>query len=235
MFMLRKSTFITATVLSVALSPMALGADLPQRPVTKAAPMMVAPAPSWTGCYVGGNIGAAWGRGDITNVTTGAGVSATNNGVAGGGQIGCDYQFAGGFVIGARDMFDATSLKGSAVFPITGNTGNSTTTWFNTLTARIGYAVVPNTLLYFQGGGAWTRANYNVTSSTGAQVAQFANNKGGYVVGGGAEWMFAPHWSTFLEYNYMNFGSSTAIGADGNTYSSKKDSQNLLVGLNYRF
>jgi len=47
--------------------------------------------------------------------------------------------------------------------------------------------------------------------------------------------MFAPHWSTFLEYNYMNFGSSTAIGADGNTYSSKKDSQNLLVGVNYRF
>ena len=31
------------------------------------------------------------------------------SGFAGGGQIGCDYQFAGGWVIGFRNMFDGTS------------------------------------------------------------------------------------------------------------------------------
>ena len=30
-------------------------------------------------------------------------------GFAGGGQIGCDYQFAGGWVIGFRNMFDGTT------------------------------------------------------------------------------------------------------------------------------
>ena len=231
------SALIAVAGLSLGLGQAALAADLPQRPVSKAVPMMVAPAPTWTGCYIGGNIGAAWGRASVTDATSGEGLSATNHGVAGGGQIGCDYQFAGGFVIGVRDMFDATSLKGSGTAP-DGTIVDSKTTWFNTLTARIGYAVMPNTLLYFQGGGAWTRANFTLTSG-GVQVGEFANNKGGYVVGGGAEWMFAPHWSTFLEYNYMNFGTNsstvTAVGCGTCTFNSKKDSQNLLVGVNYRF
>src|SRR6266581_5422696 len=39
----------------------ALAADLPARPVYKAP--MVAPAVfSWTGCYIGGNIGGKWPR-----------------------------------------------------------------------------------------------------------------------------------------------------------------------------
>ena len=29
----------------------------------------------------------------------------------------------------------------------------------------------------------------------------------GWTVGGGAEWMFAPHWSVFAEYNFMGFGT----------------------------
>jgi outer membrane immunogenic protein len=238
---------LLATVATVALaSASAFAADLPQRPAYKAAPVMVAPPPTWTGCYVGGNVGAGWGRAQVTDDRNGAGVSGTNTGFVGGGQIGCDYQFAGGFVIGARDMFDGTSLKSSGMFSdanLAGGSGtlNSNTQWFNTLTARVGYAVMPNTLLYFQGGGAWTRTNQTLTDATGAQVGQFANNRGGYVVGGGAEYMFAPNWSTFLEYNYMNFGTTTGTWTDtiactgGCTASVKRDAQSVLIGLNYKF
>ena len=231
---------IAAAGLSLGLGQSALAADLPQRPITKAAPVMMPPPLTWTGCYIGGNVGAAWGRAQVTDDASGAGLSATNSGVAGGGQIGCDYQFAGGFVIGARDMFDWTNLKGSTTgtIPAAGLvTADSNTKYFNTLTARLGYAVVPNWLIYFQGGGAWTRANYTVTQA-GVQVAQFANNKGGYVVGGGGEYMFAPNWSAFVEYNYMNFGTNsttTTCGGGTCSFSSKKDSQNVLLGVNYRF
>ncbi len=31
----------------------------------------------------------------------------------------------------------------------------------------------------------------------------------GWTVGGGVEWMFAPDWSVIGEYNYMDFGTST--------------------------
>jgi outer membrane immunogenic protein len=53
---------LLATVAIAALSSAsALAADM-QRPAYKAAPMVMAPAPTWTGCYVGANIGGAFGH-----------------------------------------------------------------------------------------------------------------------------------------------------------------------------
>jgi len=232
------SALIAATSLSVGLGQAALAADLPQRPVyNPPAAVVAAPAPTWTGCYVGGNAGIAFGRAQITALNSGAGVSGTNSGFAGGGQVGCDYQFAGGFVIGARDMFDGTSLKSSGTFatgPFAGGVGNSNTQWFNTATARIGYTVVPAGLIYLQGGGAWSRTSQNITVG-GVQTGQLANNKGGYVIGGGFEYKFARNWSTFLEYNYMNFGTNSGTTVTGLPVSLKHDTQTLLAGINYRF
>ena len=51
-------TLVTAASSIVTLSQVAFAADLPRRMAP--APVM-APAPTWTGCYIGGNIGAAWG------------------------------------------------------------------------------------------------------------------------------------------------------------------------------
>lgn len=212
----------------------ATAADL-RRPAPALIPT---PIPNWTGCYVGGNVGAGWGRGQITDESTGAGVSATNSGFVGGIQAGCDYQFSGGFVVGVRDMFSGTNLSGSTNFatgPLAGARVNSDTQWFNTLTARIGYAVVPSTLVYFQAGGAWTRTTQDITTPAGVQIGQFANNKGGYDVGVGVEYMFAPRWTAFLEYNYMDFGRSSGTTSTGIPVSAKHDKQTLVLGVNYRF
>jgi len=56
---------------------------------------------SWTGFYIGGNIGAGWGRGNVVDSLFG--VNFTNGNSAsflGGGQVGGNYQI-GAFVIGA--------------------------------------------------------------------------------------------------------------------------------------
>ena len=241
-----KRILFAAVAMTALASASALAADLPQRPVYREpAPMMVAPTPMWTGCYIGLNAGAGWGNAQITNVNSGGGVSGTNTGFVGGGQIGCDYQFGGGFVIGARDMFDGTSLNSGTVYNNSGlgnGTFNSKTSWFNTLTARLGYAVMPNALIYFQGGGAWTRTNQTITTSSGVQTGQIANNKGGYDVGGGFEYLFAPNWSVFAEYNYMNFGTNNGTAtisgtscSGGCAFSVKHDTQTFLVGVNWRF
>jgi outer membrane immunogenic protein len=193
------------------------------------------PIYNWTGCYIGGNMGVAFGRGQISD-STGAGISGTNSGFAGGGQVGCDYQFGGGFVIGARGMFDWTKLKGSGTFtsgPNAGSVGNTQTTSFSTLTVRLGYAVMPTGLIYLQTGGAWSRSDYDIFTGR-VKTAQGSNNKGGYDFGIGYEQMISPNWSAFLEYNYMNFGTATGTIATG-PVSLKKDSQNILLGVNWRF
>jgi outer membrane immunogenic protein len=236
---------LAATAVS---SASALAADLPQRPVYKAPAPMVAPAPvaRWTGCYIGGNIGGAFGHASASATGIyGGEVSGNGSGFAGGGQIGCDYEFGGGFVIGARNMLDYTSNKKSGTFAdgvfggaLGSPVANFNNQWFDTLTARIGYAVVPETLLYFQGGGAWAHTSTNVTYG-GVQFGQTSNTRSGWTIGGGVEWMFVPHWSVFLEYNYMDFGTKdgNVIGDGAVVYpvSFKANQQDVLVGLNFHF
>jgi len=219
----------------------ASAADLPR----KAPAYIPPPAPppmTWTGCYLGANIGGAFGDASATFTNFGE-VSANGSGFAGGGQIGCDYQFAGPWVIGFRNMFDGTSNKRSGTFasgPLAGTVINFNNQWFDTLTGRLGYAVAPAWLLYFQGGAAWGHTSTNATVG-GIQVAQTSNTRTGWTIGGGVEWMFAPHWSAFLEGNYMDFGgpSGTAVAAGicaaGCAYSTKATETTVLVGVNYRF
>ena len=243
---MRKSSLtLLAAAIGLAASQ-ASAADLPRR-----APAYIPPAPppiTWTGCYIGGNIGGAFG--DASFSTIGGEVSGNGSGFAGGGQIGCDYQWAGtGWVIGFRNMFDGTSLNRTRTLgtlvevdgdPIGAVQLHTRTNWFDTLTARIGYAVQPTWLLYFQGGAAWADTSTNVTFA-GVQIGQTSNTRTGWTIGGGVEWMFAPHWSAFLEGNYMDFGSNdgTAFGpvvcAAGCPWSAKATEANVLVGVNYRF
>ena len=98
----------------------------------------------------------------------------------------------------------------------------------------VGYAVMPTSLLYIQGGGAWARTDQTITQA-GVQVGQFGSTKGGYTVGGGWEYKFAPNWSAFVEYNYMDFGTSSGVTTTGVNVNLKRDMQTVLVGVNWRF
>jgi outer membrane immunogenic protein len=233
-------TLLAAATICLAASQ-ASAADLPRK-----APAYIPPAPppvTWTGCYIGGNIGGAFGNVSTTSpLVPGIEVSTNGSGFAGGGQIGCDYQFAGNWVFGFRNMYDWTSNKKSGtvntgVGPLVANFNNQ---WFDTLTGRVGYAVAPTWLLYFQGGAAWAHTSTNVTFN-GLQVGQTSHTGTGWTIGGGAEWMFTPQWSAFLEANYMDLGSrdGTAFQSTfcpaGCAFSTKATEITLLAGVNYRF
>jgi outer membrane immunogenic protein len=106
------SSVIAAVSLAVGISQAASAADLPRK-----APVMAPPPPplTWTGCYIGANVGGAWGRFDVDSSL--GDLSRNRGGFAGGGQIGCDYQLAGsGLVIGFRNMFDGTTNSVSRSF-----------------------------------------------------------------------------------------------------------------------
>ena len=54
------TVFLTAALLAVVASQFAAAADLPRRQPAYMPPPL--PVYNWTGCYVGVNIGGAWGN-----------------------------------------------------------------------------------------------------------------------------------------------------------------------------
>ena len=243
---MRKTVFIliAAAVIDLAASQQTPAADMAGRAPGPyyVPPVLPPPIYAWTGCYIGGNIGGTWSNVDLTGIT-GLNFSANKSGIAGGGQIGCDYNWAGSrWVVGIRNMLDATSLSSStniSTVPFTGAV-NSSTHWFDTLTARGGYLVQPNVLLYAQGGAAWTNTNITFLTGAGAQLGQASNDRTGWTVGAGVEWMFAPQWSLFAEYNFMGFGTQGVnfTGCGGTCVvnaNANANVQNVLAGVNYKF
>ena len=114
---------------------------------------------------------------------------------------------------------------------------------------RRGTAVdrLDHVLFYGKAGAGWV-GNNNVTVtdlSTGVSLTcgnftSCGSNNAGWLVGAGVEWMFVPHWSLFVEYNYMGFGtrSSSFLGcglATCGVFSAKANIQDVLVGVNYKY
>jgi len=247
--MRKTSLTLLAAAIGLAASQ-ATAADLPRK-----APAYVPPPPpmTWTGCYLGVNVGAARGRFELDGPFGGSASRNGDWGFAGGGQIGCDYQFAGsGFVIGFRNMFDGTTNHRSRDFTITTPGGTATghaelkNRWFDALTGRIGYSFASPWLVYFQGGGVWSRVEANIaviTPAAGVFSGSSSDTKTGWTIGGGGEYRFAPNWSAFIEGNYYDFGSrdrvvftpaATACVA-GCLFSGKTTAVSVLAGVNYRF
>jgi outer membrane immunogenic protein len=233
---MRKLSLSTIALVTFAGSAV-MAADLPPpaAPVYRPPPVVVVPAFTWTGCYIGGNVGGAWVNThsyDPNGVITGiAGVPVVNGdlgaqtvaGFAGGGQLGCDYQ-VDRFVFGIGGMIDGTSVNGTIDQPGGFFTSGPQVPWFATLTARAGVTVTPTGLLYVKGGGAWMKDNFTLSLTpagaaflgglgvvaTPGAVASVGFNSSGWTAGAGFEWAFNDRVSVFAEYDYLSFGTTTA-------------------------
>jgi outer membrane immunogenic protein len=178
-----RSIFVTAFALGLAGT--AYAADLPVRAV---APM--APAPTWTGWYIGINGGGVWGKtdtgldvsnnippapgffatGNIATVEAASSNSIKNSGGLAGGQIGYLIQ-NGPIVAGFEASFDWMGASGSntvtAAYPVTPPftftiTQNVKTDWLGLLTARVGWDM-GTWYPYLTGGGAVAELKYTNT------------------------------------------------------------------------
>ena len=229
----------------------ALAADLPA-PAPIPPPVYAAPVYNWTGLYIGGNIGAAWSglSGSNFSDTLGSTFTApTNVQFMGGGQVGVNYQFWSGFVIGAELMFDwlagsqntqitATAPDGTAAFMDTINNR-----WLTTATGRVGYAW-DRVLLYGKAGGAWLGAGSPGITVGGAPVTLTSSNTSdfGWTAGFGLEWAFWNNWSVRAEYDYIGLNNQsfmvapgpTTFGGDVITYSYRSISI-MTAAVNYKF
>jgi outer membrane immunogenic protein len=233
----------------------AFAADLPPAPAPMPrAPAAYIPAPppfSWTGFYIGGNLGGGWGRGNVVDSVFGANYTNGNSATfVGGGQVGGNYQF-GSFVIGAEADFDwfannnnsgtgttVTILGAPTVLRVSANDR-----WETTLAARFGWAM-DHALFYGKVGGGWVGAgNFAVTNvGTGASVAvSNSNTNVGWLLGAGFEYAFTQNWTAKVEYDYLalnnaSYNVTIPSTAQVDTFTNGgRNVQTVTVGVNYLF
>ena len=222
--------FLLSTATLVVLAAPAFAADMQPRTYAKA-PAYTAPEAvyNWTGFYVGGHVGGAFG-GDNA-------IFGNNGRFMGGIQAGADYQFARNWVVGVEANYSWLPSNNNIATFAGGSTLTDNDRGLGSVTGRLGYTWGP-ALLYAKGGYAWRDNSLGVNTAAGVPAAFTATNKrDGYTVGAGLEYMFAPNWSAKAEYQYYNFGSTaiTSGPADVAGASYRNDDHTVKVGLNYRF
>jgi outer membrane immunogenic protein len=204
-----KKPFLAAC-LSVAAMTQALAGDLPLER-RYAAPETYRSLFNWTGFYVGGNGGYAWG----------SAAGANPNGFIGGAQAGYNYQFSPSGVVGVETDISASSIDGKI-----GGT-KFDLDYLGTIRARAGYTV-DRVMFYVTGGAAYGRGDLEVASLSNAQFHW------GWTLGGGVEAMVTPHVSARLEYLYVDLAKQTyqTVGGPMNVgYTTSL----IRAGVNYRF
>lgn len=203
-------------------------------PAAHAAPAMPASV-GWTGCYVGGNLGGAWSHTNVNDEVSGYLIASLDaDAVVGGGQIGCDYQFAPQWVVGIQGMIDATGLN-SSVNPdlLEGATLSGSIPWVGTVTGRFGYLPAPDWMIYAKGGIAWNSTNSKITDE-GTPIDSVSFGQTGWTAGIGAEWKHDPRWSFFAEYDYMGFSPTTVSFPNSrNIGVVNQNVQAVLFGVNF--
>jgi outer membrane immunogenic protein len=218
----------------------ASAADLPVKAPVYKAPSAVM-VTTWTGCYVGGNVGYAWSMKTFYDIEDGFDDGRhTATGWVGGGQIGCDYQFANAWVIGIQGMWDGANVKGSNALPLFPyETWNAKIRSFATVDVRFGYLFNPMTLFYGKAGVAWVNDQFTIVNPN-AQFTSSANDtRSGFDLGAGIAWMFAPHWDIFVEYDHIFLPTKDVTFAAylSGTFPEqiKQSFDKVLVGIDFRF
>lgn len=232
---MNRSLLLGAAAL-LATGTASFAADLPY-PV-KAEPVQVfVPAFSWTGFYLGGNAGYAWGESKATNVLffdstggvyTPGGLYAGNDlnygnmdGWVAGGQIGYNYQFSNNVVVGLEADFQWTGAEDSLSFYATpGGPYYQTSAdleWFGTVRARLGYAF-DRLLVYGTGGFAYGKVSSSTTvmglngagapDITTAATGSHDNVNTGWTLGAGLEYAITDNWILRGEYLYVDLGDT---------------------------
>jgi outer membrane immunogenic protein len=252
---------LLASAAAIAIAAPAFAADLPAAaPVLMKAPAYV-PGYSWTGFYIGANLGGGFSTASDTAsllIASGAIVLGPTNtstrlsGVIGGGQLGYNWQ-AGRFVFGLEADFDGSGETGSSNFfsPLGTTTTSHQEKWFSTVRGRVGMTA-DRWLFYVTGGVAFENLAHNTTfTPIGLGTVPIIGEtvtRTGYTVGGGVETALWGNWSGGVEYLYIDTGNfntggtpSTAfLGLPGNAGVTVADTQRfqnnvIRAKLNLRF
>jgi outer membrane immunogenic protein len=227
--------FLAAVAALAGLSSAALADGLPY------GGRAYAPTSSWSGFYVGGQVGGAWSNSGFT-FNNGAGIVESFNynpdSVIGGGHVGIQGEW-NHWVLGVEGAFNWSNLSKtdeSVLSPTRFRT--LTTDDIGSIVAKAGYAW-DRWLLYAKGGWADARINtFAINRATGV----FANPtswEGGWTIGAGLDYLVTKNLVVGIDFNYYNFTfDRTAIATDstiGHWYNTNSDIYAVAARVSYLF
>jgi outer membrane immunogenic protein len=208
------------------------------------------PAYDWTGFYLGGNLGATNGTSSFSDTLAPARTTFSSSNPAsflGGGQLGVNYEFQSGLVIGAEAMFDWLPNTSTAFTAANLRAGTATGTinnrWITMATGKVGFAW-DRLFGYGKVGGVWVGGTNGSFTAGATPVGVSTNSTNtGWTAGAGLEWAFAGNWSFRAEYDFIGLqGQSFTVPRTpatrfaGDTIGvNDRTIQMITAGLNYKF
>lgn len=199
----------------------------------------VAPAQPFSGIHVEGILGYDMSR---------AGSSIDDNSDVPNDQdidgllygVGAGYDFkVGNFVVGpeaevtwstAKTKFDDGDFEGFGI-------GNVKTNRDLYLGARVGYAVMPKTLVYVKGG--YTNAKFDIRNASGTVTTNRDLDADGWRIGAGVEQAVTNNAFVKVEYRYSNYKRGEVDFRDdipdSNRFDLDLDRHQIVAGVGVRF
>src|SRR5262245_1360738 len=217
---------------------------------------------SWTGFYVGGNVGFNYTitsfdhtarplsactlmTGSVADCSTGGNLNS--NSLIGGIQAGFNHQ-VGSFIWGlegdvtwrGRDSGRATFVPAFGVVQDFAESNR----WLATLRPRLGFAYY-RAFIYATGGLAWGSVNRTLTFRDPLHlfptlVTQESGSRLGWTTGVGVDYALTTHWTFRGEYLFVDLGevnvATAGTGGWWSTNTTFSEQQHLLrAALSYRF
>ena len=244
-------------------SPIVKGPALGDLPSIKGGPAPTTYAANWTGFYLGGQAGYAYGDNHgAYNFSTASGVDGSGalqhdaQGVIFGAHAGYNQQFESNLVLGLEASIDGATLIRRESLGAHDSAGNQAV--LNSMVqsdiqgsvrARAGYAF-GRLLPYVTGGLAighfGTQSDFAGSNNANFFYDGYATHglqwttRLGWTVGGGAEWAVSDHWSIRGEYRYSEFGflaDTPNVLLPGTFYGGGRrlDQGQVQFGASYKF
>jgi outer membrane immunogenic protein len=203
---------------------------------------------SWTGFYVGANVGYAWGDVDVRDTNGGVPPGPFNydvDGFSGGVQIGYNMQvdrlvagieLEGGYMdLGGQGRIASSNPAAFQRIDLNGGA-------YGILSGRLG-VTFGSSLFYGKAGWAYFDGDAGQKTTNPGYVTHRTGAFSGAVYGGGWEHAFGGNWSVRVEYLHFNFGTeggdqtSVSDPPIGFVYNNKHDlsADTVKFGLNYKF
>jgi outer membrane immunogenic protein len=231
--------FALATILFASGVSSALAVD-PSLPPYAAYQM---PVWSWTGLYIGADLGYGWSKVDHSVTVNAISVSTNPSGFLGGIHGGYNWQF-GQFVAGLEtdiawaNITDTTGAVGKVGLVPFAIQAEDKLRWLGTTRARLGLLPAQSLMIYGTVGLAYGGVEDNVISSIGsssinssfAQLSSVSETRFGWAAGAGAEWAMNNNFLIRAEWLHYDLGSTT------NAFDTATHSGNIgRAGLSYKF
>jgi outer membrane immunogenic protein len=236
-----KKIALAAAVLAIG-TVSASAADMAAR-YTKA-PVAAAAVYSWTGFYIGADVGYGWGRSTGTG-TNAAGFfptpySVDPSGVIGGGFVGYNWQVSN-IVLGIEADWQAADLNDSGTFANSVGalyTIGTSVKDYGSVRGRLGLAL-DRWMVFGTAGWAWGSWNtsYGFAGAGAPFVTMNVDSSDGWTAGAGVEYAFTNNFLGRVEYRYTDLGRASFVNLATNSaeLGNRVTINDVRVGIAYKF